>query len=177
MAMARIVSAIIVFVVYNIAVLHTFGIPKHLSSTYRLLGERKRALRLLFPFFILLQFVLFIPIWGDMAQVISVEHPRSLILVFLTAFMMLIIAFSGNYRCNKYLVYIHYTAGFVAGFSAAAWIFWVCPLWFLPLCFLGALMTIGYLTGTLRSSFLYWIELVGFCSLYVAVLLMKIFYS
>lgn len=174
-AMARIIFTIIVFVAYNILVLYTFGFPKHLSGTYRLLGNYKRWLRLLFPFFILLQFFLFVPIWWDMAKTISLEYPQSSSLVLVTAFMMLIIAFSGNYHCNKWLLYTHYIAAIIAGISAVMWIFWISQFWFLPLCNLIAALTIAYLTKTLRSSFLYWIELVGFCSLYVVVLLMEIY--
>lgn len=173
--MARIVFTIIVLVLYNILVLYTFGIPKHLSSTYRLWKSHKRWLRLLFPFFILLQFFLFVPIWWNMARTISLEHPKSSYFVLVTAFMMLIIAFSGNYRCNKWLLYTHYIAAFIAGISAVMWIFWVSPFWFLPLCNLIAALTIAYLTRTLHSCFLYWLELVSFCSLYVAVLLMEIY--
>lgn len=173
--MARIVFTIIIFVVYNIVVLYTFGIPKHLSSTYSLLESHKRWLRLLFPFFILLQFYLFVPIWWNMAKTVSLEYPKSTSLVLVTAFTILIIAFSGNYRCNKWLLYTHYTAALIAGISAVVWIFWVSPFWFLPFFNLVTMLAIAYLTRTLHSCFLYWIELVGFCSLYAVVLLMEIY--
>ncbi len=173
--MVRTVFTILVFITYNTAVLKTFGIPKHLSGTYSLLGYCKRWLRLLFPFFILLQFFLFIPVWWNMAKTISFEYPQSSSLVLVTAFMMLIIAFSGNYHCNRWLLYTHYIAAFIAGISAILWIFWVSPFWFLPFCILTLSLTTAYISKTLYSCFLYWIELVCFCSLYIVVLLMELY--
>ena len=170
--MTLIVSTIIVFCIYNIMTLMTFGVPKHLSSTYSLFGDYKRWLRLLFPFFILLQFCLFVPVWWDMSM--NINH-RSSFFVLVTAFMMLIIAFSGNYRCNKCLYCVHYAAAIIAGISAVMWIFWISPFWPLPLFILVTSIAIAYRTRTLYSSFLYWIELVAFSSLYIVVLLMKIY--
>lgn len=175
MTMVRILFTIIVFFVYNTVVLKIFNIPKHLSITYRLLGNYKEWLRFLFPFFILLQLFLFVPVWWNMTRKLSSGYWRSSWLIPVAAFMMLIIAFSGNYRCNKFLLYVHYTAAFMAGISAVIWIFWVSPFWFVPLCMFVVLLAIAYQTGTLYSSFLYWLELTCFSSLYIAVLLMEIY--
>ena len=104
----------------------------------------------------------------------NINH-RSSFFVLVTAFMMLIIAFSGNYRCNKCLYCVHYAAAITAGISAVMWIFWISPFWPLPLFILVTSIAIAYRTRTLYSSFLYWIELVAFSSLYIVVLLMKIY--
>lgn len=158
-------KAIFLFVIYNIIALILFGVPKSLSMTYYLYKERQNSLKLMFPTMIVLLCILLIPCWltlseGSNFQFLSFLAPASLMFVGFTP------AFNDD---DMYRMIHSIAAGLCAAF-AMLWIILVTPFWYIILIVLGIISVIAILTKTVKSSYIYWLEMVAFISLFASII-------
>ena len=64
---------------------------------------------------------------------------------------------------------VHMTSAVVAAIFALLWVALVANLWYVILVWLIAITVIAFLTKSVKSSYIYWLETVAFLSTFTAV--------
>jgi hypothetical protein len=64
---------------------------------------------------------------------------------------------------------IHNIAAYSCAVFAMLWIILVTPFWYIILIVLGIISVIALLTKTVKSSYVYWLEMVAFISLFASI--------
>jgi hypothetical protein len=65
---------------------------------------------------------------------------------------------------------IHNVAAYSCAVFAMLWIILVTPFWYIILIVLGIISVIAILTKTVKSSYVYWLEMVAFISLFTSII-------
>lgn len=159
------IKAILIFVVYNIVALSLFGVPKSLSMTYYLFKEKNNSLKALFPVMIIMLCALLIPSWlelstGSNFQFLSFLSPAALMFVGLTP------SFNDGDMYNI----VHNVAAYICAACAILWIILVTPCWYIILIVFAVINILAMLTKSWKTSFIYWLEMVAFISLFISII-------
>ena len=158
-------KAIFLFVIYNVIALLLFGVPKSLSMTYYLYKERQNSLKLMFPTMIVLLCILLIPCWLTLSEGSNFQF-----LSFLTPAALMFVGFTPVFNDADMYKTIHNIAAYSCAVFAMLWIILVTPFWYIILIVLGIISVIAILTKTVKSSYIYWLEMVAFISLFTSII-------
>lgn len=159
------IKAILIFVVYNIVVLALFGVPKSLSMTYYLFKGKKNSLKCLFPIMIVSLCMLLIPSWIELSESSNFQF-----LSFLAPVALVFVGFTPAFNDADMYKTIHNIAAYSCAVLAMLWIILVTPFWYIILIVLGIISVIAVLTKTVKSSYIYWLEMVAFISLFTSII-------
>ena len=157
-------KVIFLFVIYNIVALILFGVPKSLSMTYYLFKERKNSLKALFPAMIALLCVLLIPCWLTLSEGSNFQF-----LSFLAPAALMFVGFTPAFNDADMYKIIHNVAAYTCAVFAMLWIILVTPFWYIILIVLGVIAVAAILTKTWKTSYIYWLEMVAFVSLFITI--------
>ena len=157
-------KAIFLFVIYNIVSLILFGVPKSLSATYYLYKEQNESLKVLFPAMITMLCIFLIPCWLEISEGSNFQF-----LSFLSAGSLLFVGASPAVDSNKLEGYIHKTSAYLCAAFAILWIILVTPYWYILLIVTAIILVIAFLTKTLKSSNVYWLEMIVFISTFISI--------
>lgn len=163
------VIAFCIYLVYNIAALSLFGVPKSLSMTYYLFKEKWSWSRCLFPIMMLSMAGLLMPAWIEMSTNTNFQF-----LAFLAAAGIIFTGAAPAFKSSELEQSVHMTSAVVAAICALLWVILVPHLWYVILAWFVVFAVAAYFTHTVKTSFIYWLETVAFLSTFTSVL---IFYT
>lgn len=163
--LALILSAIIIYVVYNFFALGVSGIPKSLSMTFYLLQEKKKWLRIWFPIMMVSMAFLLMPAWLE----ISVGSPFQF-LAFLAPAGIMFTGAAPAFKSSELENTVHMTSAIFAAITALLWVGLVANLWLVIAIWFVIIAILAIVTKTIKSSYIYWLETVAFLSTFTAIL-------
>ena len=162
---ALILSAIIIYFVYNFFALGVSGIPKSLSMTFYLLQEKKKWLRIWFPIMMISMAFLLMPAWLE----ISVGSPFQF-LAFLAPAGIMFTGAAPAFKSSELENTVHMTSAIFAAITALLWVGLVANLWLVIAIWFVIIAILAIVTKTVKSSYIYWLETVAFLSTFTAIL-------
>lgn len=163
--LALILSAIIIYFVYNFFALGVCGIPKSLSMTFYLLQEKKKWLRIWFPIMMISMAFLLISAWLE----ISVGSPFQF-LAFLAPAGIMFTGAAPAFKSSELENTVHMTSAIFAAITALLWVGLVANLWLVIAIWFVIIAILAIVTKTVKSSYIYWLETVAFLSTFTAIL-------
>lgn len=158
-------KAIFMFVIYNAVVLLLFGVPNSLSKTYYLFKERSNVLKCLFPSMMALLGVFLMPCWIEISEGSNFQF-----LSFLSAASLLFVAFAPAFLDSKMENIIHQVSAICCAVFAMLWIILVTPYWYVILIVLTVIVTLAIVTKTIKSGYIYWLEVIAFLSTFISII-------
>lgn len=163
--LALILSAMIIYFVYNFFALGVCGIPKSLSMTFYLLQEKKKWLRIWFPIMMVSMAFLLMPAWLE----ISVGSPFQF-LAFLAPAGIMFTGAAPAFKSSELENTVHMTSAIFAAITALLWVGLVANLWLVIAIWFVIIAILAIVTKTVKSSYIYWLETVAFLSTFTAIL-------
>ena len=157
-----IIAATVIYLAYNAICLALFGIPKSLSDTYYLWKEHNGK-GYLFCLMMYVVVALMMPAWITMSegsdyQFLAFLAPAAI------AFVGAAPAFMGSRLENR----VHSVSAIFAAGCSLAWVVLVTPYWYVILIWFAAAALRCFLTKSLKTSMIYWLECIAFGSTFTA---------
>lgn len=159
-------KAIFMFVIYNAVALLLFGVPKSLSMTYYLFKERNNLLKCLFPAMMTMLGIFLMPCWIEISEGSNFQF-----LSFLSAAALLFVAFAPAFKESDLENTVHQVSAYLCAAFAMLWIILVTPYWYVILIVLAIIATAAIVTKTVKSSYIYWLEMVAFGSTFITIVM------
>lgn len=156
--------AIFMFIIYNIFALVLFGIPKSLSMTYYLFKDKADPMKWLFPAMMTLLTFFLMPCWLEISEGSDFQFTA-----FLSAAGILFVGGAPAFKDSTMENMVHQISAYFAAAAAIAWICLVTPYWWIILIVLGIITVLAIATKTLKTSSVYWSEMVAFLSTFAAI--------
>lgn len=158
-------KAIFMFLIYNIVALVLFGVPKSLSMTYYLFKDRVESMKWLFPSMMTLLTFFLMPCWLEISEGSDFQFTA-----FLSAAGILFVGGAPAFKSSSLENAVHQFSAYFAAAAAIAWICLVTPYWYIVLIVFGIIAALAIVTKTVKSSYIYWLEMVAFISTFAAIL-------
>lgn len=158
------IKAVLIFLIYNAVALSLFGVPKSLSMTYYLFKERSNSFKYLFPGMIVTICMLLIPSWIELSDGSNFQF-----MSFLSPAALMFVGFTPAFNDGDMYKTIHNIAAYTCATFAMLWIILVTPFWYVILIVLGVMIIAAIATNSWKTSYVYWLEMVAFVSLFIAI--------
>jgi hypothetical protein len=159
-----VLTAFVIYFVYNAVALSIFGVPKSLSMTFYLYKEKKNWLCILFPMMMVTMAGSLLPAWLEISEGSNLQF-----MSFLAAAGILFTGSAPAFKSSDLENTVHMTSAIVAAIFALLWVAFVGHLWYVILIWFIAIAVVAFLTKTVKSSYIYWLETVAFMSTFTAV--------
>lgn len=159
------IIAFFIYLLYNGIVLKLFGIPQSLSMTYYLFQERKHWTRIFFPITMIGMAFLLLPAWLE----ISIGSPFQF-LAFLTASGIMFTGAAPAFLRSSMEKTVHTTGAICSIIFAWLWIILVSKLWWTIPLWLVTLGLTMWVTKTIKSSYIYWLETIASMSTFTSII-------
>ena len=167
-------KAIMLFILYNIIAILSFGIPESLTKTFYKYKERHDGLKFMYYTFIILMCILLTPCWLKLSN--------SIILQDFAVVNILTLLFAGAspivFKCDIDDIDSKPIANLCIKLAAYCysmffilWIVLATPFWWIILITLILVGSIAIITKTLYTCYTFWIEITAFISTFIAILL------
>lgn len=156
--------AFVVYFAYNAVALRLFGVPESLSMTFYLFKEKKNWLCIWFPIMMTLMAGALLPAWLEISEGSNLQF-----MSFLAASGILFTGAAPAFQSSKMEKSVHMTSAIVAAIFAILWVVLVANLWYVILVWFVAITIIGYMTKSINTSYIYWLETIAFLSTFTAV--------
>ena len=154
--------AISIFILYTIISLCIFKtIPYSLSNTYYMYKEKKEWLKYLFPIVMFLTSGFLLPAWLE-----ATEGSVWQFLSFLTCASIMFVGAAPNFKDTNIESKIHEIAAICAAVFSILWSIIVVGSWEFIIMWLLYFIAIALLTDTLKKSYIFWLEMAAFISLF-----------
>ena len=157
--------AFTIYLIYNGAALRLFGVPESLSNTFYLYNDKKKHLGILFPIMMVSMAGLLLPAWLEISALSSLQFTA-----FLAAAGIIFTGSAPAFKSNDLEKKVHTVSALVAAVFALLWVIFVSKLWFIILIWLAVVALIAFITKTIKSSYIYWLETVAFMSTFTSIL-------
>lgn len=157
--------AFTIYLIYNGVVLKLFGVPKSLSMTFYLLQEKKNWTRIFFPIMMVSMAFLLLPAWLEISIGSSFQF-----LAFLTVTGIIFVGAVPTFKSSDLENTVHMTSAIVAAIFAILWVILVSKLWWTIILWIGTLGLTMWLTKTIKSSYIYWLETIAFMSTFTSII-------
>ena len=158
--------ALVIYIVYNIVSLKMFGVPNSLSETFYLFKEKKEWMKYLFPIMMVSLVVFLMPAWLE----ISVGSPFQF-LSFLAAAGIMFTGAAPAFLSSSMEKTVHTTGAICAAIFALLWVILVSKLWWTIPLWLVTLGLTMWVTKTIKSSYIYWLETIAFMSTFTSIII------
>ena len=162
--MIFVLTAFVIYFVYNAVALSLFGVPKSLSMTFYLFKEKKNWTCIFFPIMMLTMAGALLPAWLEISEGSDLQF-----MAFLAAAGIIFTGSAPAFKSSSLENSVHMTSAVVAAIFALLWVALVANLWYVILVWLIAITVIAFLTKSVKSSYIYWLETVAFLSTFTAV--------
>ena len=156
----------ILYIVFNIATIILFGIPKSLSETFYLFKNKKEWMKIFFPLMLLSIGCCLLPYWLNLTNNTNFQF-----LPFLSLLCILLTSFSPSFRSNFLEKKVHSISATCSAIFAMLWIIIATNLWWLMIIWFFIFLVLAYLTKTLKKSKIYWLENIAILSICTVLLL------
>ena len=160
-----ILSAFAIYAFYNAVALGMFGVPKSLSMTFYLFKERKNWLCVWFPIMMISMAFLLMPAWLEL----SLNSPFQF-LAFLAPSAIIFTGAAPAFKSSKLENTVHMTSAIVAAITALLWVALVAHLWQIILLWTGVVVMVMFISKTVKTSYIYWLETIAFLSTFTALI-------
>ena len=157
--------AFAIYLVYNAFALGCFGVPKSLSMTFYLFKEKKNWLCIWFPIMMFTMAGALLPAWLEISNGSDLQF-----MAFLAAAGIIFTGAAPAFESSDLEKRVHTGSAAFAALFALLWVALVAHLWYVILIWLVANTIIAFLTKTVKSRYIYWLETVAFLSTFTAVL-------
>lgn len=157
--------AFTIYLIYNGAALRLFGVPESLSNTFYLYNDKKKHLGILFPIMMISMAGLLLPTWLEISALSNLQFTT-----FLTAAGLIFTGSAPAFKGNDLEKRVHTVSALVAAAFALLWVIFVSKLWFTILIWFVVILLIAFVTKTIKSSYIYWLETVAFMSTFTSIL-------
>ena len=157
-------KAIFMFIIYNVVALLLFGVPKSLSMTYYLFKDRVETLKWLFPSMMTLLTIFLMPCWLEISDGSPFQFT-----VILSAAGVLFVGAAPAFKSSSLENMVHQVSAYICSAAAIAWICLVTPYWWIILIVLAVIALLAYITKTIKSSYIYWLEMIAFISTFISI--------
>ena len=157
--------AFFIYLIYNGITLKLFGVPKSLSMTFYLLQDKKNWTRIFFPIMMVGMAFLLLPAWLE----ISVGSLFQF-LAFLTVTGIIFVGAVPTFKSSDLENTVHMTSAIVAAIFAILWVILVSKLWWTIVLWIATLGLTMWLTKTIKSSYIYWLETIAFMSTFTSII-------
>jgi hypothetical protein len=160
-----VISAFIIYAIYNAIALSLFGVPKSLSMTYYLFMEKKKWLSVWFPVMMLSMVVLLIPSWLEISDGSYLQF-----MAFLAAGGIMFTGSAPAFKSSDLENKVHTGSAAFAAIFALLWVIFVSQFWqFIVVWFIFCAFASVW-TNTYKTSYIYWLETVAFLSTFSSII-------
>lgn len=159
-----VLTAFVVYYVYNAVALYLFGVPKSLSMTFYLFKEKKNWLCACFPIMMTLMAGSLLPAWLEISVGSNLQF-----MSFLAASGILFTGAAPAFESSKLENNVHMASAIIAAIFALLWVILVANLWYVILVWLVAITVVALLTKSVKTSYIYWLETIAFLSTFTSV--------
>ena len=168
LVLISLIIAASIYLLYNAVAIGIFGIPPSLSETYYLYKD-KWNIGFVFPIMMYLVVGFMMPAWltlseGSAFQFLSFIAPASI------AFVGTAPAFKSSNLENS----VHSVSAIIAAICSLLWVILVTPYWWIIVLALLVFALGAFLTQTLLTAKIYWLETIAFVSTFMSAILMSI---
>jgi hypothetical protein len=108
---------------------------------------------------------LLLPAWLEISALSSLQFTA-----FLAAAGIIFTGSAPAFKSNDLEKKVHTVSALVAAVFALLWVIFVSKLWFIILIWLAVIALIAFITKTIKSSYIYWLETVAFMSTFTSIL-------
>lgn len=150
-----IIIATVVYVAYNAISLAYFKVPHSLSETYYLWKERSNK-GFLFPCMMYVMVSCMMPAWIGMSEGSNFQF-----LAFLAPASLAFVATAPAFKSSDLENNVHTISAYIAAACSLAWVGVVTPYWLVILIWLAVVALASYLTKTIKTSLVYWLETIA----------------
>lgn len=157
--------AFLIYWSYNSAVLSIFGAPFSLSKTFYLFQERKKWQRILFPIMMITMAGFLMPVWIEISEGNNMQF-----LSFLAAAGLIFTGTAPAFDSSDLVNKVHTYSAIFAAIFALLWILFVTHLWHFIIVWAIMITLIAFLSKTVKTAYVYWLETVAFMSTFTAII-------
>lgn len=165
-------KAMMLFMLYNVIAILSFGIPESLTKTFYKYKEHHDAFKFMYYVFVALMCILLTPCWLKLSDTNfeqDVAIINSLILLFTGALPIILKSDEDN---DKPLVEIlEKLISYCCSMFFIIWIVTATPYWWIVLLIAIIVTIISLITKSWNKCYTYWIEIIAFVSTFIAILL------
>lgn len=163
-----IIVATVIYVAYNAISLANFGVMHSLSMTYYLWQE-KNGKGFVFSLMMYAVVALMMPAWITMSEGSDFQF-----LAFLAPASIAFVATAPAFLSSGLEGKVHEIAAYLAAGFSLAWVFLVTPYWWIVLVWVAIVAALVFLTKTLKSSYIYWLETIAFGATFTSTIIYSI---
>lgn len=142
-----------------------FGVPKSLSMTFYLFKERKNWLCVWFPIMMISMAFLLMPAWLEL----SLGSPFQF-LAFLAPSAIIFTGAAPAFKRSELENTVHMTSAIIAAITALLWVVLVAHLWQVILLWTVIIIMVMFISKTVKTSYIYWLETIAFLSTFTALI-------
>lgn len=153
------ISIFILYITISLCIFKT--IPSSLSNTYYMYKEKKEWLKYLFPIMMFLTSGFLLPAWLE-----ATEGSVWQFLSFLTCASIMFVGAVPNFKNANIESKIHEISAICAAVFSILWSVIVVGSWAFIIMWLLYFIVIALLTNTLKKSYIFWLEMSAFMSLF-----------
>lgn len=167
------IIGMVLFTIYNVCIVSKFGIPVSLSDTFYLLNGVKKGLGFLFTAMMVSMAFCLMPGWLEITETITSWSKNFTALPFLAAAGIAFVGAAPAFRKNEVEKIVHGISAYLAAAFSILWICIVCyevALIVLPIS-VFVIVALGLSTKTLKSSKIYWLEMLAFLATFATILI------
>ena len=157
--------AFLLYWAYNMAVLSIFGTPFSLSKTFYLFQSRKNWQRILFPIMMVMVGTFLIPSWLEISEGSNFQF-----MAFFAAGGIMFTGCAPAFKSSDLEDKVHTGSAYFAACFALLWIIFVAHLWYMIVMWAIVVALIAWLTNTIKTSYIYWLETITFMSTFTAII-------
>ena len=153
--------ALCIYLVYNVFIITTYGVPKSLSETFYILDNKGW----MFPIMITSIAGLLLPAWIELSNGTNFQF-----LAFLSASCLMFVGFAPAFKSNKLTDRVHDFSAYLSALFAILWICFVPKTYFVLIGFLILFFGISIITKTFKNAIVYWLEHIAIFSTFVSII-------
>ena len=161
-----ILTAILIYAIYNLMAIKFFGVPKSLSDTYYLYKNKKKWTRVLFPIMMVSMVAFLMPAWLEISAASALQF-----LAFFASGGILFVGTAPAFMSSDLENKVHTYSAIGAAVFALLWVIFVSKAWFMIPIWFVVIALIAWLTKTWKSALIYWLETVAFMSTFTSILI------
>lgn len=167
------IIGMVLFTIYNVCIVSKFGIPVSLSDSFYLLNGVKKGLGFIFTAMMVSMAFCLMPGWLEITETITSWSKNFTALPFLAAAGIAFVGAAPAFRKNEVEKLVHGISAYLAAAFSILWICIVCyevALIVLPIS-VFVIIALGLSTKTLKSSKIYWLEMLAFLATFATILI------
>ena len=167
-ALVFVLTALTIYIIYNIVSLSMFGIPSSLSETFYLFKEKKEWMKYLFPIMMVSLVVFLMPAWLEITAESNLQFAT-----FLATCGILFTAAAPHFKSGGTETKVHFISAISAAVFAIIWTLLAGNIlalisWILIMIFL---IIRGNTTDLIKNKLVYILETTAFMSTFTSIII------